>query len=124
MAEYTLGNVLGPQGPKGDKGDTGPQGSTGAKGATGPQGPKGDTGPQGPKGDQGPAGPQGTPGSADNVTLAGLGGVPATRKINGKALSGDIVLKAADVLCNSGESMESVLGDISGILDAINGEVI
>lgn len=97
MAEYVLGSVLGPQGPKGDKGDTGPQGPTGAKGATGPQGPKGDTGPQGPKGDQGPVGPQGPKGDATNVTLASLGGVPTTRKVNGKALSSDITITAAEL---------------------------
>ena len=44
MAKVDLGQVIGPQGPKG---------------ATGPQGPKGDTGPQGPKGDTGPQGAQG-----------------------------------------------------------------
>lgn len=39
--EYDLGNVVGPQGPKGDQG------------ATGPQGPKGDTGATGAKGASG-----------------------------------------------------------------------
>lgn len=47
MPEFDLGQVVGPQGPKGDKGatgDTGPQGPKGSTGATGPQGPKGATG--------------------------------------------------------------------------------
>lgn len=44
MAKVDLGNVVGPQGPKGDTGNTG---------ATGPQGPKGDTGNTGPQGPQG-----------------------------------------------------------------------
>ena len=47
MAKVDLGNVVGPQGPKGD---TGPQG---AAGKTGQQGPKGDTGPQGAAGKNG-----------------------------------------------------------------------
>lgn len=97
MAEYVLGTVAGPQGPKGDKGETGPQGPAGADGAAGPQGPKGDTGPQGPKGDQGPVGPQGPPGSAANVTPESIGAVPASRTINGKPLTGNISLTAADV---------------------------
>lgn len=32
-----------------------------------------------------------------NQTLSGLGGVPTTRKVNGKALSGDIILAASDI---------------------------
>ena len=56
--EYTdgttenVGNVVGPQGPKGDTGATGAQGPKGDTGATGPQGPKGDTGATGPQGPQ------------------------------------------------------------------------
>lgn len=48
--------VIGEQGPKGDKGDPGPEGPQGPKGDTGeqgPQGPKGDTGEQGPAGNNG-----------------------------------------------------------------------
>ena len=74
-------NLMGPQGPqgekgdpgapgpKGEKGDTGPQGLQGEKGETGapgPQGEKGDPGAQGPKGekgDPGAQGPKGSPGS-------------------------------------------------------------
>ena len=62
-------NIMGPQGPQGEKGETGPQGIQGEKGETGPQGlqgEKGDTGPQGlqgEKGDTGAQGPQGIPGS-------------------------------------------------------------
>lgn len=41
MAKVDLGNVVGPQGAKGD---TGPQGAKGVKGDTGPQGVKGDPG--------------------------------------------------------------------------------
>ena len=53
-----LGNVIGPQGPKGD---------------TGPQGPKGDTGPQGPKGDTGPQGPKGAAGVTFTPSVSGDG---------------------------------------------------
>lgn len=94
MAKTLLGNVRGPQGPKGDtgpqgpKGDTGPQGPQGPQGPTGdtgntgpqgkqgpageqgPVGPKGDTGPQGPKGDTGPQGPQGERGPAGEIDAA------------------------------------------------------
>ena len=44
MAKVDLGNVVGPQGPKGDQGPIG---------ETGPQGPIGETGPQGPAGKNG-----------------------------------------------------------------------
>jgi len=49
-AFFTVVNMTGPQGPKGD---TGPQGAQGLTGDTGEQGPVGETGP---KGDQGPTG--------------------------------------------------------------------
>ena len=63
MARILIGNIKGPQGPKGIQGETGPQGLQGIQGETGPQGPqgiqgeKGDTGPQGPQGIQGPLPP-------------------------------------------------------------------
>lgn len=49
-------NVMGPQGPRGERGEVGPEGPRGEVGPTGPEGPKGDTGdvgPQGPKGEVG-----------------------------------------------------------------------
>lgn len=61
MAKVDLGNVVGPQGPKGDTGAQGPIGKTGPKGD---QGPIGKTGPQGPKGSTGPQGPIGKIGRA------------------------------------------------------------
>ena len=63
VQEIDLGNVMGPQGPKGETGATGPQGPRGATGAQGPQGEKGETGPQGPQGIQGETGPQGPKGA-------------------------------------------------------------
>lgn len=57
MAKVDLGNVVGPQGAKGD---------------TGPQGVKGDTGPQGEpgvKGDTGPRGAQGAPGISPTFSI-------------------------------------------------------
>ena len=42
-----VGNIQGPQGPKGDPGEVGPQGETGPQG---PEGPQGETGPQGEAG--------------------------------------------------------------------------
>ena len=47
MAKVDLGNVVGPQGPKGEQGAQGPKGEQGA------QGPKGEQGAQGPKGNPG-----------------------------------------------------------------------
>ena len=94
MAEYIIGNVMGPQGPKGDKGDTGAQG---------PQGEPGPQGEQGAQGAQGPAGSAGADGkSAYQYALeAGYTGTEAELSA---ALAG--------------------LGDINGVLDAINGEVV
>ncbi|RAV33527.1 collagen-like protein [Corynebacterium heidelbergense] len=66
-----VGNIQGPQGPKGDTGATGPQGPKGDTGATGPRGPKGDPGVQGPKGDTGATGPQGPKGDAGNTGPVG-----------------------------------------------------
>lgn len=54
MAKVDLGNVVGPQGAKGD---------------TGPQGIQGETGPQGDKGDTGPRGAQGVPGISPTFTI-------------------------------------------------------
>lgn len=63
VQEIDLGNVMGPQGPKGDTGAIGPQGPRGETGAQGPQGEKGETGPRGPQGIQGETGPQGPKGA-------------------------------------------------------------
>ena len=57
MSVVDLGNVVGPQGPKGEQGLQGPKGEQGL------QGPKGEQGLQGPKGEQGPQGPQGPQGA-------------------------------------------------------------
>lgn len=104
----------GPKGDKGDPGETGPQGPKGDKGDTGPQGPQG---PQGEKGDKGATGPQGPQGeNGESAYAAAVRGgyegseadfiadianaaaaVPQTRTVNGKALSADVILGAADV---------------------------
>jgi len=57
-ATFTVPNLQGATGPKGDAGAT-TTGATGASGSNGAQGPKGDTGATGA---QGPAGPSGAPG--------------------------------------------------------------
>ena len=54
MAKVDLGNVVGPQGAKGD---------------TGPQGIQGERGPKGVKGDTGPRGEQGVPGISPTFTI-------------------------------------------------------
>lgn len=59
MAEFDLGNVMGPQGPQGPRGPQGEQGSQGPQGKQGVQGPRGPQGEQGPQGIQGPKGDKG-----------------------------------------------------------------
>lgn len=54
MAKVDLGNVVGPQGVKGDPGQ---------------QGIQGEPGPQGVKGDTGPRGVQGEPGISPTFTI-------------------------------------------------------
>ena len=67
VQDIDLGQVVGPQGPKGETGPQGPQGPRGATGPEGPQGQKGDTGPQGPQGKQGPQGEQGPKGATGST---------------------------------------------------------
>lgn len=115
----------GPQGEPGPQGETGPQGPQGIQGvqgeqgATGPQGPAGAQGPAGLAGKSAyqaavESGYSGTE-TAFNGALASvpghmadqnnphkveaeqIGAVPSTRTVNGKPLSGDITLTAADV---------------------------
>lgn len=59
MAEFDLGNVMGPQGPQGPRGPQGEQGPQGPQGEQGVQGPRGEQGVQGPQGLQGPKGDKG-----------------------------------------------------------------
>lgn len=119
--------IQGPKGEQGEQGQAGARGPQGLQGPEGPQGPAGTQGPQGIQGVAGAAGKSayssaaeqgytGTetefgqalaqmPGHVGNgsihVTAADKtnwnGKVPPTRKVNGKALSGDISLTAADV---------------------------
>lgn len=55
-AFFTVVNMTGPEGPKGDTGPQGPEGTSGEKGDTGEQGISGE---KGEKGDQGPSGQMG-----------------------------------------------------------------
>lgn len=59
MAEFDLGDVMGPQGPQGPRGPQGEQGPQGPQGEQGVQGPRGEQGVQGPQGIQGPKGDKG-----------------------------------------------------------------
>ena len=59
MAEFDLGNFMGPQGPQGPRGPQGEQGPQGIQGKQGIQGPRGPQGEQGPQGIQGPKGDKG-----------------------------------------------------------------
>lgn len=115
----------GEQGPKGDTGAQGPKGDTGAQGIQGPQGVQGVPGQQGPQGIPGADGKSAYSAATEsgytgtetafneslaalpthiasqsnphNVTASQIGAVPTTRKVNGKALSADVTLSAADV---------------------------
>lgn len=89
VANFTVVDMIGPQGEQGPKGDTGATGETGPQGATGPAGPtgpKGDTGetgatgatgPQGPQGEIGPQGEQGQQGELERTGAESLGFVAA-----------------------------------------------
>lgn len=126
----------GPQGPKGDTGAQGPKGDTGAQGIQGPQGVQGVPGQQGPQGLPGAdgesayqaaieAGYVGTEtefneslsklpahlvnqSNPHNVTATQVGAVPVTRTVNGKALSSDITLSAAEVGADAAGSAAAV----------------
>lgn len=89
MAKVDLGNVVGPQGPKGDTGVQGPKGDTGAQGPIGKTGPKGDTGAQGPKGDTGAQGPVGNTGPRGPQGPAGTNGITPTFSIENGHLYAD-----------------------------------
>lgn len=121
---------IGPQGPQGPQGEPGPQGVKGDKGdhgEQGPQGPKGDTGepgPQGPKGDNADL-------TADSIKNA-LGYTPVdTEHFNEFTFNTGIYMQNNSLTKENIERGlgytpvdESVIGNISNILDNINGEVI
>lgn len=80
-----IGEIIAPQGPKGNRGDIGPQGPIGPKGdkgdtgIQGERGPKGDAGIQGitgPQGIQGPPGPKGSQGEKGAQGPRGIQGLP------------------------------------------------
>ena len=100
-----LGNVIGPQGPKGDKGaqgERGPQGVQGPQGERGPQGIQGPQGPQGPKGDTGETGPQGEPGLQGAPGPQGEKGEKGDQGLQGPAGTTPIVSATAAVDGNVG----------------------
>lgn len=106
-----LKGPIGPQGPQGIQGPEGPRGPEGPQGVQGIQGPQGVIGPEGPQGPVGSGGKDGKSAyqsaveagytgteTAFNAALVQMpNSVPNTRKVNGKALSADITLTAADV---------------------------
>lgn len=112
MAEYIIGNVMGPQGPQGKTGPTGPTGPQGLQGEIGPQGPKGDRGDagpagvQGPQGETGPAGPTGPQGPKGDTGDTGPAGRTATIEI-GTVETGSPGTPAA--VTNSGSVNDAVL---------------
>lgn len=71
----------------------------------------------------------------DTYTIDGSGLVPKTTTVNGKPLSGNVSLAAADVgadpagsaastLTDAKAYTDSLVGNINTLLDTINGEVI
>lgn len=95
---YENGDFIGEPGPQGEPGPAGVDGKPGIDGEPGPMGPQGPEGPQGPQGEPGPQGPKG-----DNADLTA------------ESIKDALGYTPVD---------ESVIGDISNILDNINGEVI
>lgn len=89
-----LANLVGPQGPKGEKGDTGEQGIQGIQGEIGPKGDKGDQGIQGETGADG----------TSPYDIAEAGGYLGNETEFNLALSN--------------------VGDISNVLNLLNGEKI
>ena len=127
MTKIDLGEVVGPQGPKGEtgaRGATGPAGEDGAtptigsngnwyingsdtgkpsRGATGAKGATGDTGPQGPKGDTGPQGPQGERGATGATGPQGPAGSADISTLYRKtSTKKNLVLLGDDVFRQSG----------------------
>ena len=138
------------RGPQGARGETGPQGETGAEGpagAEGPQGPAGADGgyyqpgisteglltwtpsrggmpevsavsvigPQGERGETGPQGPAGADGAPGTDGAPGADGKSAYQYAVEAGYSGTEEELSAAL---------AGLGDINGVLDAINGEVV
>jgi hypothetical protein len=68
-AMFTVVNMTGPQGPKGDTGSQGATGLQGPQGLKGDTGAQGSTGSQGLKGDKGDTGPQGPAASLQGAQL-------------------------------------------------------
>lgn len=135
--------ATGPQGEPGPQGEAGPQGETGPQGVAGERGPQGCTftpsvdtsgnlswtndgglanpdtvnimGPQGPQGPQGAKGDTGAQGETGPQGPAGADGKSAYQAAVEAGYSG-----TEAELCAALAS----LGDINGVLDAINGEVV
>lgn len=53
---------------------------------------------------------------ADPITPAAIGAVPATRTVNGKALSADVVLALADVLAGPMDLAKAPIGSIFAVV--------
>jgi len=97
------------------------QGPTGPQGVQGVQGPQGETGPQGPQGLQGTQGVQGIQGPEGAQGIQGIQGVQGTDGISAyhSAVSGGYVgTESAFNTALAG------IGDLSAVLDSLNGEVV
>ena len=74
-ADFTVIDMTGPQGPRGEPGPAGtagPAGATGAPGEPGPRGEQGLPGERGITGPQGETGPPGEPGSGSGLSILAL----------------------------------------------------
>lgn len=70
-ATFTVIDMTGPEGPRGEPGPTGSAGPAGSMGPAGATGPAGEPGPPGPTGEMGPQGPQGETGPAGETGPGG-----------------------------------------------------
>lgn len=128
-----LSNLIGPQGPAGETGPQGIQGIQGLKGdkgdigPQGPQGLKGDTGEQGIQGIQGEMGPKGDTGEQGIQGIQGLKGDTGEQGIQGPAGLSAYQIAVAGGFAGTEAEYNNILvsvGNVSSVLDAINGEII
>ena len=134
QGERGLQGEGGPQGERGPQGEQGKQGEKGDRGERGPQGVQGERGPQGPQGERGQQGPQGEQGVQGERGPQGIQGPTGPQGPKGDPSTADITLSGTviTVTDNAGtvttldvkDALAPIIGDINGVLDEINGEVI
>lgn len=113
------------KGQQGEKGEQGIQGLKGDKGDTGEQGIQGEKGEPGERGQQGLKGDKGEPFTYEDFTEEQLASLKGEKGDKGdKGEPGDPATYDDTELRNKITEVENSIGDISTILDEINGEVV